>query len=449
MRDDAIDVVVVGAGPTGLAAALELERRGREVRVLDAGERPGGTLRTERHQGFLIERGASTLRVSAPALAAIQACGLEPLLQRAAPASRNRFLVRGGELVPVPMGPLAFATSGLLSAKGKWRLVREPFQARGDGADESVAEFVSRRLGSEALEGLVGPFLIGVYAGDERSLGAEAVFPSLVDYERNAGSILRGALRGMLAGGPRGLAGTWSGREGLGGFAERMALELRGDVRTQSRVHRLARDGDVWRVAVETPQGSEELAAARVVVATEAFHAAELVADLDTEAARLAGDVTYRPVASLALDIDPERASRPIEGFGFLVPRDEGMELLGTLFMSRLFPSRAPEGRVLATAMVGGARWPGVMDATDDEILARTRAALERILGLKDGAELLTLTRWERAIPQPGPGHRHLVRTLRERLSAFPGLALAGGWLDGVGVAGSLASGARVGAEIA
>ncbi|HEY8494866.1 MAG TPA: protoporphyrinogen oxidase, partial [Myxococcota bacterium] len=189
-----VEVVVVGAGAAGLAAATALRAAGREVVVLEAAARAGGSAWTETDAGYRFERGANTLRLGPATLAFLRAAGLEARLLAASPASRERFLLRAGRLVPVPLSPLALATTPLLSARGKLRLLAEPFVRRGDPTGESVAEFTARRLGREALEALVGPFLTGVYAGDERELGAEAVFPSLVDAERRSGSIVRGLL---------------------------------------------------------------------------------------------------------------------------------------------------------------------------------------------------------------------------------------------------------------
>ena len=178
-----MDALVIGAGIAGLAAAREFERRGRSVLLVEAQDRPGGVMRSDRVGDYLVERGPNSFQLKAPMRRALEAWGVNDACVRAAPASRERFLVRDGELLPVPLSPLALVRSPLLSAGAKLRLLREPFVRRGDGASESVAEFVERRLGSETLRNLVGPFLTGVYAGDEAQLGAGPVFPALVEAE--------------------------------------------------------------------------------------------------------------------------------------------------------------------------------------------------------------------------------------------------------------------------
>jgi oxygen-dependent protoporphyrinogen oxidase len=440
------DAVVIGAGAAGLAAAHALRRAGRDVLVLEAQGAPGGVMQTVAQDGFRFERGPNSLRVGVPLLALLREADAEDALERAGPASRARYLLRAHGLVPAPLGPLAFAGTPLLSARGKLRLLAEPFVARGDGAHESVAQFIGRRFGAEACERLVGPFLTGVYAGDEAQLGAEAVFGSLVRFERERGSILRGALATAFARGPRGLAGSFSAHGGLGTLAARLAAALgEGVLRCGAPVRGVARDGAGFRVAL----AHEEIRARALVLALDAPAAARLLAPLDAEAARLAGGIAYAPLASVALDLDPAAASRAPAGFGFLVPRDLGVDLLGALFMSQLFAGRAPAGRELVTALIGGARWPGVASASDDEIARRVLAGLDRALGLRAAPRVLAISRWSHAVPQPGVDHLARIAALRARFAQDAALAFAGGWLDGVAVADAFASGRTAGVRVA
>ncbi|HEU4427487.1 MAG TPA: protoporphyrinogen oxidase [Myxococcota bacterium] len=455
------DAVVIGAGAAGLAAAHALRRAGRDVLVLEARDAPGGVMQTAQRDGFTFERGPNSLRVTAPLLDLLRAAGVEALLEKAGPASRARYLLRESGLVPVPLGPLSFAASGLLSARGKLRLLAEPLIARRDGASESVAQFVARRLGPEALDKLVAPFLTGVYAGDETQLGAGAVFPSLVRFERERGSIALGAIATAFARAPRGLpdspplgsaslrgrasrglAGSYSARGGLGALAAAFARALgEGALRCSSAAQHIERDGCGWRVGL----ASGEIRAKSLVLAVDAPAAAKLLAPLDAEAGKLAAGVAYAPIASVALDVDPRALRRPLAGFGFLVPRDQGLDLLGALFMSQLFSGRVPAGRELVSALIGGARWPGVVDASDEEITRRVAAGLDRALGLEATPRVLAISRWTHAVPQPGVDHPARIAALRARFASGPPLAFAGGWLDGVALSDAFASGLAAG----
>ncbi len=444
------DAIVVGAGAAGLAAALELRRQGLEVCVVEAGERPGGVAQTQSIDGFLVERGPNSLQVKAPALAFLRAHGLEGVLVPASPASRLRFLWHEGRLEPVPMGPLAFVRTPLLTARGKLRLLAEPFVRGGDGSAESVADFVERRLGSEALSRLVAPFLTGVYAGDERQLGAAAVFGRLVDLERDHGSIVRGFVKEALrrsAARARGLSGSWSAAGGIGGLAARMASQLGEAVATRTRAVALVRETAGWRVETDRA-GAESLRAARVVVALPAPEAAALLRPIEPAAAELLGAIAYAPIVSLSVGVAREDAARAIEGFGFLVPREAGLTILGCLFMSQLFPGRAPEGSELLTCFLGGMRSPAAIDLPDDALLARLQADLSRTVGLRGEARLLSLTRWPRAVAQPAFDHLDRVAAIRTRIAAHAGLALAGSYLGGVSLADTLACGSNAVREL-
>jgi oxygen-dependent protoporphyrinogen oxidase len=440
-----VEVAVLGAGVAGLAAALELRAAGAEVAVLEAGTTPGGVLSTERLGGYTIERGPNLFRVPAAADAFLARHELADRLVAAGPESGLRSLLVGGRLVAVPGSVAGAIATPLLSARGKLRVLAEPLVPRGDARGESVAEFVARRLGREALERAVAPALVGVYAGDETRLGAEAVFPSLTEYERSRGSITRGALAAALAarraGGPAPRRGSWSTREGTAGLARAMAERLGAALVLRCAVRGVAKEGAGF--AIETDAGVRRTR--RVVVALPAWRAADALRPLDTELAAGLASIEYAPLASVALGVDPRAAREPVRGVGFLVPRAEGLDLLGALFPSRVFAGRAPAGRELAAALLGGARWPGAVDAPDDVLLARAHAGLERALGLRAAPELLSVARWPRAVAQPGREHPRLVADLRARAARLGDLRLAGGYLDGVAVCAALLSGARAG----
>jgi oxygen-dependent protoporphyrinogen oxidase len=451
-----VEVLVVGAGLAGLAAARELAAAGVRPRVVDAGSRPGGVVQTDSVAGYRVEAGPNTL-LARPAFCAFASRhDLWPALVVASPESRRRSLFQDGRLVALPQGPVGALSTPLLSTAGKWRLLAEPFVRRGDPTGESVHDFCARRLGPEVASELVGAFLTGVYAGDERRLGVEAVFPALARLEREHGSLLRGALveallrkrDGAGEGDGRGRPGTWSSPGGLGAFASRLAAGLPEPVFTETRVTRLAREEGAWRVELSGPSGGESVRARDVVVAVPAFAAAELLASLAPDAATALAGIEYAPIVALALGAEPAKVRSAIEGFGFLVPRSAGLALLGCLFMSRLFPGRAPEGRELLHCMLGGVRWPEAVTLPDDVVVGRALADLDRTLGLEAAPETVGVRRWPRAIPQPDVDHVRRIAEIERRVRALPRLWLAGSYLAGVSVADTLASGVRAASNV-
>lgn len=445
MRESLHDAIVIGAGASGLAAARVLHEAGRDVVLLDPGDRPGGVMRSDLIDGHLVERGPNTMQVKAPARALLERLGLRLRLLAASPASRRRFILQDHRLVAVPDGPSSFLRSPLLSARGKRRLFAEPFVRRGDPTGESVATFLGRRFGPELVERLVGPALTGIYAGDERQLGADAVLGRVADAERTHGSVVRGMLSlAFDRRAPRGLPGSHSTREGLGALAYALAQPLGDRLRLGARVVSLARDGEAWRVECERSGGSETLRARRVVLAAPARESATLLDAIDSGAATLARGIAYVPIASVGLSLDPSGSREPVLGFGFLVPRGEGLRLLGCLFTSLFFPDRAPAGRVLATCMLGGTRWPEIVDVPDDAVAKLAIDELMRTLGLREAPRLVAITRWPRAVAQPAGDHPARIAELRGSLArSAPGLVVAGAWLDGVSVADAMACGER------
>jgi oxygen-dependent protoporphyrinogen oxidase len=376
--------------------------------------------------------------------------GLASRLQKAQPASRERFLLRAGRLVPVPMSAFAFARTPLLTRGGKLRLLAEPFQRGGDPTGESVAEFATRRLGCEACDALIAPFLTGVYAGDENQLGAEAVFPTLVAAERNSGSIIRGLLANALRGaGSKGSwGGTWSAANGISALTDALAVSLDGALRLGARASSITFEDGSYRVEIEEESGFQTLRSKALVLALPAQPAAGLLGALDRDAAEAIGAIESAPVASVAISIASDATRVPLRGFGYLVPRGEGELLLGCLFSSQLFAGRAPPGREVLTLLAVGKRKPEAIDWSDEKLVAALLAEIEPVLGLRDAPRVLSITRWPRAVAQPGRDHPRLVAGARAQLAHFPRLALAGSHLDGVAFGEALASGARAAQQV-
>ncbi len=443
-----VGAIVVGGGIAGLAAALELQGSVTEVYLIDASDRPGGVMRTDHVSGYVVERGPNTMQLRGPSRAFLASLGQDANLLAAAPASRRRFLFREGGLQEVPLSPLGLLRSPLLSRAGKLRLLAEPFVRRGDPSGETVAEFSARRLGKEVLEALIGPFLTGIYAGDERELGVEAVFGALAEHERRYGSIALGLLRSAFGrGGSTGVRGTFSAANGLGPFARRLAEQLIEPPALESEVLSVHRDQGHWVLRIVGPGGGRAIKSRRLVLATPAREAARLLEGVCQPASERLAEIRYAPIVSVALGTKPQDVSRPIEGFGFLVPREAGLDLLGCLFMSQLFPRRAPQGSELLQCMLGGVRWPEAVDLPDDLLTSRIRRDLDRALGLRGDPQILSVARWPRAVPQPDRHHVERVARIRESIAALSGLALAGSYLDGVGISDALASGLRAGRE--
>lgn len=428
-----LDALVVGAGISGLTTAFRLRRAGLRAAVLEASPRVGGSIETWTEGAWRFEMGPNTVLESHGEVTRLLGeTGLETEKVVAAPAGKRRFLWKQGRLHALPGGPPGLLTTPLFSAGAKLRLLREPWISRpAEGVEESIARFVTRRLGPELLRYAVGPFVSGVYAGDPERLSVRWAVPRIWSLEAEHGSLIRGALRGKSRKrkGPQPGRAMFSFPQGLEELPCRLAREI-GDVRTGVPARRILRQDDGYRV--ETPAGVVE--AARVVLAVPADVAARLLDDATGGRSRLFAEIPYAAVGIVSLGYRRSDVAHALDGFGFLAPRGEGLRVLGCLFPSELFPERAPEGHVALAAFVGGRTDPDIVQQDDAAILAAVEGDLRKALGVRGAPVLAAVRRWPRAIPQYEIGHGRFVERAAEIERELPGLRIGGNFLSGVSV---------------
>ncbi|HEU4369820.1 MAG TPA: protoporphyrinogen oxidase [Methylomirabilota bacterium] len=452
-------LVVVGGGIAGLAAAhraVELAReRGfaLDLTLIEARDRLGGTIASERVDGFLVEAGPDSFLSEKPwALALCRRLGVADRLVGTDDRFRKVFVWHRGRLHPLPDGfqllaPTAlrpFATSPLFSLPGKLRMALDLVLPRGGGDDESLGAFVRRRLGVEALERVAQPLVAGIYTADPDDLSLTATMPRFVELERRERSIILG-LRRALRRTP--LPGTSGARWSLfvtfaGGMEElidTLAARLPpGAAALKQHVSALHRVGERWRVTTYEGVVAE---ADRVIVATEAHAAARLTRYLDPALATLLEEIPYASAATVSLGFRRADVPHPLDGFGFVVPRREGRALLAGTFSSVKYPGRAPEGHVLIRGFLGGMLNAAVLAEDDAALVARARGELRAALGIAAEPVLTRLHRWPASMPQYRVGHLVRVETIERLTAALPGLALAGAAYGGVGIADCVRAG--------
>lgn len=443
-------VLVIGGGIAGLSAAFTLQEEARrrsapvDVRLLERDAAPGGHARTRREDGFIVEGGPNGFLDREPeTLALIDEAGLAPRLVEARPESKKRFIVRGGRLRQVPESPPALVTSDALSWRGKLRLLVEPF-APGPpaGVDETVYAFARRRIGAEAAEMLVDAAVSGISAGDSRALSVRAQFPLMTEMERDHG----GLIRAMIARRKRGIAASrlLSFDGGLATLTD--ALAARVNVRRGAAVQALAREVGAWRV---TLADGDTLHADRVVLATSARAAAAIADSMDAELSAALEAIGYSGVNLVALAYRTADVPRPLDGYGYLVTRPEGLATLGVVWESSLFPGRAPEGMCLLRVFLGGARRPDVAEWDADRAADLAREELARVMGVTAAPARQWVFRWPQAIAQYTVGHLARIARIRELVARHEGLDLCGASYDGVSFNHAIASGRRTARSLA
>ncbi len=472
---DPADVVVVGGGLAGLAAAETLMEAGRKVTLLEPAGRCGGVVSTHRHDGWLVERAADSFLATRPeAVAMAERLGLGGELIGIAPAARRALVLCHGRPEPVPAGFRLLApgrlgsilTTPLLSLSGRLRLAAERFvpARRRDVVDESLESFAVRRLGREAFERLVQPLAAGIWTADPVRLSMAAACPEFFAMEVEQGSLWAGErrrLRSSSAAGPA--SGARYGQfltlaSGMDTLPLRLVERLRaGGLRLlEGAASGLERRPDGgWRVVLgdaaanrRAPPVPRAIDAAAVVLAVRTTSAAELVRDVDPALCIALAGIRYAGSAIVSLGFARGDVAHPLDAAGLVIPRREGRRILAVSFSSAKFPGRAPAGHVLLRTFVGGALDPEATSWEDDRLLARVLFDVRPLLGITGAPRLVQIDRWHGAMPQYTLGHVDRVARIRELVAAHPGLALAGAAYEGVGIPQVIASGQAAAAAI-
>lgn len=430
------DVVIIGAGVAGLAAAWELRRRGIDPLILEQGSRAGGVVHTERTDGFVIDGGPDALLVQKPA--AVELCAELGLRDRLFPTllPRTAFVLRAGALVPLPEASVLglptrlapFARSPLFSWAGKARMALELVRPPRAPADESIGAFVRRRFGHEAVEYVAEPLLAGIHAGDVDQLSIQSLFPRLVALEQEAGSVIRG-LQAQPPASPDGAFVSLPG--GMGELTEALLARLGPErVCYHARVAQISGPGP-YKVTLHT----DAAIYARVVIVTApAWAAASMLRSLDGGVSRLCADIPYASSATVVFALAREQVGHPMQGTGFVVPRKERKRLMAGTWVTSKWPRRAPDGQVLLRAFLGGARDPRVLECGDDQLAAMAFEELAALLDIRGEPSLTRVFRWPRATPQYVVGHAARVRQIDERLARWPGIFVTGSGYRGTGI---------------
>jgi oxygen-dependent protoporphyrinogen oxidase len=450
-----VDVAIVGGGIAGLSAAYELQRRGCSVQLLEAAERPGGVIRTERFDGWVVDCGPDSVLAQKPAgVGLCRELGIaDRLVTTLQP--RTAFVLRDDRLHPLAEGsflgfPLSFralATSSLFSTAGKARMAAEimaPRRAWREDDDESIGAFVRRRFGQEAADYLADPLLAGIHAGDADELSVRTLFPRLVEAERQSGSVLRAFRALKMTRSPQGAFVSLPG--GTQELIEALAGALApGVVTTGARVTEIGRAGDY---SVEWADGSVRSRA--LLLCVPAYVAAGLLRAFDTGLAGACDSVPYASTATVAFGYRADQVRHPMQGTGFVVPKAERRALLAGTWVTSKWPGRAPEGHVLLRAFLGGGRDPHRLERNDDAALVQTaREEFEELLGISGEPVFARLTRWVRQSPQFAVGHQARVASIEQRLKALPGLFLAGSGFRAIGIPDCIADGRSAAATVA
>lgn len=429
------DVIVIGAGVAGLAAAYRVRQLGAEVRLLEATQRSAGLISTEHLEGFTVDEGADGLLASGPILTLLSELGLEAEIVRGGSASRRALLATRDGLSPVPPGlfrferkvALSLLVSPLLPLSAKARLLVEPFIARSPRDDESVRDFFVRRLGRDVAERLVDPMLRGVFGAASADLGIGAVMPAVAAMEKRHGSLFWALLTS-----PRGVSGLGlvTLRGGMGALPDRLRERVSADLVLSAEATSLTRESRGWVIA--TADG-RRFFAPRVILACPVHQAARLLRMVAPDAARRVNEIESSRVDVVTLGY-PSALPLP-DATGFVSQADAGLAIAACTFSSQKWLHRAPSTRTLLRVTLDRP------DLSTEDLIRVVRGELRDLLRISDTPSLTRVRRLERALPIYGVGHVARVKAIRAGLARAPGLAVVGNGYDGIGIPHCVAAG--------
>jgi len=455
-------VVIIGGGIAGLSAAYSLrehQKKGTEFEILmlERKERLGGNISTEKTDGFIIEGGPDCFLSEKPwAMELCRRIGLEDRFLSTNDKMRKTFVLSGGRLHELPEGVilmiptkiLPLVTSTLISLPGKLRMAMEMFiPKRKTPGDESLGQFVRRRLGKEALDKIAEPLVAGVHAGDPETMSIRSSFPKFVQLEQEHGSLIRGMVKRMatMRKAPRPASSkkkvtmfmTLSG--GLTEMVQTLAglLKKAGniEIRTGVAVAGVKKQGKHYEVAVP---GEDPIKADAVIIAAPAYVASALLKGLDPWISERLSTIPYVSTATVSIGFKKKDIKHPLNGFGFVVPKTEGRKIMAATWTSVKFSGRAPDDSVLIRCFVGGSKNMELVDVSDAEMVKMVRSELKDIMGIDAEPVITRVFKWKNSMPQYTIGHDERIESMEEKLAKYPGLYLAGSAYHGIGIADSV-----------
>lgn len=450
------DILIVGAGLTGLTLAYYLKRAGKKVVVAESSDKPGGVIQTRTEKGFTYETGPNTGILSTPEIVELfEELSPGVTLEKPGSASRSRWIWKKGQWHALPSGMASAASTPLFNTADKFRILSEPFRRRGTDPDETVAELVRRRLGTSYLDYAVDPFISGIYAGDPDRLITRHALPKLYKLEQDHGSFIRGAIRKKFS--PKNDRERKATREvfsvegGLQNLTGAMAGFLSPDellLNCSSVSVMPGKDAFTTNIRSTTLEKELVISSSMVITTVSSNNLGDILSFLEPATMKAITDLNYARVVQVVAGFS-EWDGIPLDAFGGLIPSRENRNALGILFPSSIFKGRAPEGGALLSVFLGGIKKPETIAKSDEELKAITLREIKETL--KPGnifPDLLKIFRYHHAIPQYEKSTESRLEAIKSAESEYPGLILAGNIRDGIGMADRVKQARQIAEEL-
>ncbi len=458
-------IAIIGAGISGLTLAYKLKKmelKDIEIKVFEKNNRAGGTILTEKYSGFTIEAGPDCFITEKPwAMELAREIGLGSRLIGTIPEKRKTYVLSDGALHPIPEGLilmiptkiLPLITSTLFTPSGKIRMGLEIFiPRRRSTTDESLAEFIIRRFGREALEKIAEPLVAGVHAGEPETMSVKSSFPKFVEMEKRYRSLILGMLR-MRGKFKKKYGGSEEEKSmfmtfvnGLGEMIEKLEeLIGRETIIFNREITDIQRSADGF--IIKSP-GNETERFDALVLAVPSYISANLLKNTSPELSNLLKNIPFVSTATVTLVYKTDNFHHPLDGYGFVIPSKEKRKIMAVTWTSSKFRFRVPHGFVMLRCFIGGARNSHLVDLEDDELIKIVREELKTIMGIMSEPYLTKIYKWPRAMPQYVIGHEENLRRIEEKLKRIPGLFIAGSSYRGIGISDCIKNATEVAEKV-
>ena len=440
------DILIIGAGLTGLTTAYTLASKGKNVQILERMERPGGQILTYHEDGFTFESGPNTGSISTPEVAELFA-ELEKIsdgkckLETAPDAAKKRLIWKGDKFHALPSGLGSAISTPLFTLGDKFRILGEPWRKKGENPDESVGELTRRRLGKSFVDYAVDPFLSGVYAGDPNTLVTRYALPKLYNLEQNYGSFVRGAMkkakepktdRDRLA-----TKKVFSAVGGLSNITKAMSDYLGDRITLGINNLKITPSGSTWIATFTDRDGNHQsISALKVVTTCGSYVLPEILPFIEPSTMQKINNLKYAPMVEVSVGIKNTNGL-DYKAFGGLVPTCEHKQILGILFPSACFTGRAPEEGALFSYFIGGVKHAEMLEKSDSELTTIVEDVFHEMLKFPKNVnpDLIRIFRHKNAIPQYEITTGERLDTVGQTEHKYEGLYIAGNLRDGIGMA--------------
>jgi protoporphyrinogen/coproporphyrinogen III oxidase len=425
-------LVIIGAGISGLTAAYFAQKKGIEYVLLELSDRPGGYIRTEYQDRFILECGPNSLLADDDIINFLKEIGLQSEIVEANVVSKSRYIYKNGKYRKLPNNPLTLLSSPFFTWETKMKILKEPFNFSKGTEDESIADFFARRFGKEVLDYAVNPFVSGIYAGDPANLLLKETFPSLAKYESVDGSVLKGLIKHSSN-----RKKTVNFVNGMQSLCNKLALHLK-NIRYNAKVMDIKKSGYEYDVIVSASGNEIKIPASKIIITTPSFATASILRNIYPEYSQAFSRIRYVPMVIVHTGYEKRYVGHSLDGFGALNPKAENQFTAGCIWNSAVFSGRCPEDKVLFTSFIGGAQYKDNILLGKEKIMDNVNKELRKNFSITEDHVFQNIFSCEKALPQ-------YDLNIKEARKALPflkdsGILISSNWSHGVSLSDCIKS---------